>query len=54
MQHEQGLFRQQAIDAQTTTSLGTVRLATPVSHQAWALTALVMTASILIWLFVGH
>ncbi len=54
MQHEQGLFRQQAIDAQAATSLGTVRLATPVSHQVWALVALIAVASILIWLFVGH
>lgn len=52
--HEQGLFRQQTIDAQATTSLGTVRLATPVSHQVWALAALIAAASILIWLFVGH
>lgn len=54
MQHEQGLFRKQAIDAQATTSLGAVRLATPVSHQVSALAALIAVASILIWLFVGH
>lgn len=51
---QQGLFRQEAIDAQTTPSLGTVRLATPVSHQVWTLAALGVAAAILAWLFVGH
>lgn len=51
---QQGLFRQEAIDAQTAPSLGTVRLATPVSHQVWTLAALGVATTILVWLFVGH
>lgn len=31
-----------------------MRLATSVSHQVWALVALITVTSILIWLFVGH
>ncbi|TAM59017.1 MAG: HlyD family efflux transporter periplasmic adaptor subunit [Rhodanobacter sp.] len=50
----QGLFRQEAIDAQTAPSLGTVRLATPVSHQVWTLAALGVAAGIVVWLFVGQ
>jgi membrane fusion protein len=51
---QQGLFRQEAIDAQTASSLGTVRLATPVTHQIWTLAALGVAAAILLWLFMGH
>jgi membrane fusion protein len=52
--HEQGLFRQQAIDAQTTSSLGVVRLAMPVSHQVWTLAVLSVAASLSAWLFLAH
>lgn len=51
---QQGIFRQEALDAQTTRSLGIVRLATPVSHQVWTLAALAIALGILVWLFVGH
>lgn len=54
MQHKQGLFRQQAIEAQANSFMGAVRLATPVSHQVWALTALFVALVIVTWLFVGH
>lgn len=50
----QGLFRQEAIDAQTAPSLGVVRLATPVSHQVWTLAAVGIAAGIMAWLFLGH
>ena len=54
MQQDPLLFRQEAIDAQTSSSLGTIRLATPVSHQIWTLAVLSIAAITLIWLFVGH
>lgn len=50
----QELFRREAIHAQTATSLGVVRLATPISHQVWGMSALAMAVGILAWLFVGH
>lgn len=50
----QGLFRQEVIDAHTTSPLGEVRLATPVSHQVWTLAAVGMAAAIVAWLFLGH
>lgn len=50
----QELFRREAIHAQTVTSLGVVRLATPISHQVWGISALAMAIGILAWLFVGH
>ncbi len=48
------LFRQEALDAQSAPKLGTVRLATPVSHQVWALAALGMAGCIVAWLLMGH
>lgn len=51
---QQGLFRQQAIDAKSPGVLGTVRLATPVSHQIWALFAVSTAIALLGWLFAGH
>lgn len=51
---QQALFRQEAIDAQTAPSLGTVRLATPISHQVWTLAALGVAVCIVVWLFIGH
>lgn len=54
VQQAQGLFRQEAIAAQTGPPFGVVRLATPVSHQTWTLAALGIAASILAWLFLGH
>jgi hypothetical protein len=38
VQQDSLLFRQEALDAQKMPSLGTIRLATPVPHQVWALT----------------
>lgn len=49
----QALFRQEAIDAQTASPLGAVRLATPVSHQVWTLAALAIAGAIVAWLFLG-
>jgi len=53
-QVEQGFFRREAVEAMTTQPLGSVRLATQISHQAWTLAALVIAICIVIWLFVGH
>ena len=49
-----GMFRQEVMDAQTANSLGSIRLATPVSHQMWTLAALVIAAGIVTWLFIGQ
>ncbi|HEV2538730.1 MAG TPA: HlyD family efflux transporter periplasmic adaptor subunit [Frateuria sp.] len=54
MQQDSLLFRQEAIDAQQTRSLGTIRLATPVSHQMWTLAVVGIAAGTLVWLFAGH
>lgn len=54
MQQESLLFRQEAIEAQETPSLGTIRLATPVSHQVWTLAITSIAVAILAWLFVGQ
>lgn len=51
--HDQALFRQEAVDAQTASPLGVVRLATPVSHQVWTLAALAIAGAIVAWLFLG-
>lgn len=48
------LFREEAVRAQQPTLLGAVRLATPVSQQAWGLLSAVTTAAIVAWLFLGH
>ncbi len=47
------LFREQAVDAQGQRWLGEVRLATPVSHSVWTLTALLFGGAVLAWLFLG-
>ena len=54
MDQSQGLFRQEVIDEQRASSLGEVRLATPVSHQAWTLAAIGVAAGIVAWLIFGH
>lgn len=51
---EGSLFRSEVLDAPSQAWLGTVRLATPVSTQAWTVAALLIGASILAWLFAGH
>ncbi|MCC4596849.1 HlyD family efflux transporter periplasmic adaptor subunit [Xanthomonas campestris pv. phormiicola] len=51
---EDSLFRSEVLDAPSQAWLGTVRLATPVSTQAWTVAALLVGASILAWLFAGH
>lgn len=51
---EGSLFRSEVLDAPSQAWLGTVRLATPVSTQAWTVAALLVGASILAWLFAGH
>jgi membrane fusion protein len=49
-----GLFRDEAVEAQHPQALGTVRLATPVSHQVWAIGAAIATVAIALWLCFGH
>ena len=51
---EQGLFLTEAINARRGGWLGSVRIATPISHRVWAAVALAVCASILVWLFAGH
>ncbi|MBB4126055.1 membrane fusion protein [Xanthomonas translucens] len=51
---EGSLFRSEVLEAPSQAWLGTVRLATPVSTQAWTVAALLIGASILAWLFAGH
>jgi membrane fusion protein len=51
---EGSLFRSEVLDAPSQAWLGTVRLATPVSTQAWTVAAMLIGASILAWLFAGH
>ena len=48
------LFRQEVVDAQATTWLGSVRLATPISHRIWTLCSVLITAAVIIWLYFGH
>lgn len=50
----EGLFREQAVEAQRPQPLGAIRLATPVSHQVWGIAAAAMTAAIVLWLCLGH
>lgn len=49
-----GLFRDEAVQAQRPQALGTVRLATPVSQQIWGICAAVATIAIAAWLWFGH
>lgn len=51
---DQGLFLDEALEARSANWLGSVRLATPVSHRIWTLAALFVTTALLIWLFAGH
>ncbi|WP_369933151.1 HlyD family efflux transporter periplasmic adaptor subunit [Xanthomonas tesorieronis] len=51
---EGSLFCSEVLEAPSQAWLGTVRLATPVSTQAWTVAALLIGASILAWLFAGH
>jgi len=51
---ENSLFRRQVLDASSQEWLGTVRLATPISHRVWTLVTLGAGAAILVWLFAGH
>ncbi|CAJ4415566.1 antibiotic ABC transporter [Burkholderia pseudomallei] len=48
------LFRKEVFDARSTSMFGTIRLATPISHQLWSLVAVGMAASIAVWLFAGQ
>ncbi|HEX7341823.1 MAG TPA: HlyD family efflux transporter periplasmic adaptor subunit [Rhodanobacteraceae bacterium] len=48
------LFREEVVQAQRPRLLGTIRLATPISHQLWGLFAAVFTAAIALWLYFGH
>jgi membrane fusion protein len=54
VQGSQGLFRDEAIEAQTASPLGVIRLATPVSHQVWTLVAVSLAAAVVAWLFLGQ
>ena len=49
-----GLFRQEAVEAQRPQLLGAIRLAVPVSQQVWGLAATVIAAAIVLWLCLGH
>lgn len=49
-----GLFREEALQAQSPQWLGVTRLATPIPHQVWGTFAALMSAAILLWLFLGH
>jgi membrane fusion protein len=48
------LFRKEALDAQATSWLGTVRLATPISHTMWTSAALLCGIAVSLWLWFGH
>lgn len=49
-----GLFREEVMQAQRSQFLGTIRLATPISHQVWGLVAAAVTLSIVLWLCLGQ
>jgi membrane fusion protein len=51
---EQGLFLDEVLEARRGGWLGSVRIATPISHRLWTLAALLTCTLILIWLFSGH
>lgn len=48
------LFREEALQAHRPQSLGTIRLATPVSQQIWGVAAAATTIAIVLWLCLGH
>lgn len=48
------LFRPEAVEAAHPSSLGSIRLVTPVSHQVWALVAAAITTFLVLWLCFGH
>lgn len=49
-----GLFREEVMQAHRSQSLGTIRLATPVSQQVWGICAAICTIAIVLWLYLGH
>ncbi|MGH8124456.1 MAG: HlyD family secretion protein [Rhodanobacteraceae bacterium] len=49
-----GLFRQEAVEAQRPQTLGAIRLAVPVSHRIWGFFAAAVTVAIVLWLCLGH
>lgn len=51
---EQSLFRKEVVEANSQAWLGSVRLATPISHQVWTVASLVVCIAISAWLFLGH
>lgn len=51
---EQSLFRKEVVEANSQAWLGSVRLATPISHQVWTVVSLVICIAISMWLFFGH
>jgi membrane fusion protein len=48
------LFRNEVLTARAPAALGAIRLATPLSHRVWALLGVAFTASVVVWLGVGH
>lgn len=54
MTSEHALFREQAVEACQNHYLGKIRLATPISHAIWTLSALAIAAAIVVWLLMGH
>ncbi|HEX7341294.1 MAG TPA: HlyD family efflux transporter periplasmic adaptor subunit [Rhodanobacteraceae bacterium] len=48
------LFREEAVLAQRLRQLGSIRLATPVSHQLWGAFAALASITIVAWLYFGH
>ena len=47
------LFRKEVVAQSSSQWLGVVRLATPISHRIWTVTALGVAVSIIAWLFLG-
>lgn len=48
------LFREEVLQARRPKSLGTIRLAVPVSQQIWGIAAAATTVAIALWLYLGH
>ena len=48
------LFRREALEAGSSNWLGSIRIATPLSHRLWTLSALFVGTSIVAWLALGH
>lgn len=49
-----GLYRDEVVQAHRPQFLGTIRLATPISHQVWGIAAAAITVAIVGWLCLGH